>query len=106
MLQRAMVLVGLVWRMSNAGRETFKYNKYYMFYMVQVTIRDIDPAVFREFKADAVKRGMKIGSALTLAMEKFRADLGRKKARFSALQPTHWGSEKISEEIDAILYEK
>ena len=87
-----------------SSTETFKYNKYDMFYMAQVTIRDVDSAVFREFKAEAIKRGMKIGSALTLAMEKFRADLGKKRAKFTALRPTHWGDKRISEDVDAILY--
>ena len=73
---------------------------------VLVTVRDVDPQVFREFKADAVRNGYKLGTALTLAMEKFRSELRRKKEKFTSLKPIHWGkgSEHSSLEIDEILY--
>ncbi len=38
--------------------------------------------MFREFKADAIRRNMNLGAALTFAMEKFRSELKLKKARF------------------------
>ena len=77
-----------------------------MLYMTQVTVRDVDSDVFREFKAVAVKRGMKLGTALTIAMEKFKSELGTKKQRFTALQPVSWGkgTEHTSEQVDDILY--
>ncbi len=86
--------------------ESLKYNKFYMFYMkTQVTIRDVDSKVFREFRTEAVARGMKIGTALTLAMEKFQSGL-RKKIKFTSLQPISWGigTERTSEDVDKILY--
>ncbi|MEK6899624.1 MAG: hypothetical protein AABX05_00725 [Nanoarchaeota archaeon] len=72
----------------------------------QITVRDVDQEVFREFKAEAIKRGLTLGSALTLAMEKFRAELGSKKQKFTSLTPISWGkgTEHSSEEIDRILY--
>lgn len=78
-----------------------------MFYMkAQVTIRDVDQKVFQEFKADAVKRGLKLGTAITLAMEKFRTELRERKVKFTSLEPISWGkgTEKVSEEVDKILY--
>jgi len=73
---------------------------------VQVTIRDVDPDVFREFKADAVKKRMKLGTAISLAMEKFRVEMKDKKLKFTDWKPTNWGkgTEHISEEVDKILY--
>ncbi len=73
---------------------------------VQITVRDVDPDVFREFKADATRRGFKLGSALTFAMVKFRSELKKKKDKFTILKPTPWGkgTEHLSEEVDKILY--
>lgn len=78
-----------------------------MFYMgTQITVRDVDSEVFREFKAEAIKHGLTMGSALTLAMEKFRAELGKKKQKFTSLKPVLWGkgTEQVSEQVDQILY--
>ena len=74
--------------------------------MTQITVRDVDQEVFREFKAEAVKRGLTMGSALTLAMEKFKAELTKKRQKFTALKPVSWGkgTEQVSEEVDKILY--
>ena len=78
-----------------------------MFYMeTQITVRDVDQDVFREFKAEAVKHGLTMGSALTLAMEKFKAELGKKKQKFTSLKPVSWGkgTEHVSEQVDQIMY--
>jgi len=78
-----------------------------MFYMgTQITVRDVDQGVFREFKAEAIKHGLTIGSALTIAMEKFRAELGKKKQKFTSLKPVSWGkgTEQVSLQVDQILY--
>ena len=84
-----------------------KYNKYNMFYMkTQVTIRDVDSEVFKMFKAEAIKKGLTLGSALTIAMLKFRKELTGKKLKFSDLKPVDMGkgTEHVSEEVDSILY--
>lgn len=72
----------------------------------QITIRDVDQEVFKEFKADSIRRGMTLGVAITLAMEKFRVELVKKKSVFTKLKPIDWGkgSEHISEEVDKIVY--
>ena len=72
---------------------------------IQITVREVDEGVFREFKAEATKQGLTLGSAITLAMEKFHNDL-RKKKKFTSLKPISWGkgTEKVSEQVDEILY--
>ena len=85
----------------------FIYNMLYMYTMpVQITIREVDPKVFREFKADAVRNGFKLGTAITLAMHQFRSKLNRRGGKLTDLHPTHWGkgTEHLSEEIDSVLY--
>jgi hypothetical protein len=76
-----------------------------MYYMTQITVRDVDQEVFREFKADAARQGLTIGAALTVAMEKFRTQLGKKR-KFTSLKPISWGkgTEHLSEEIDEVIY--
>ncbi len=74
---------------------------------VQITVRDVDPQVYREFKAEVVRRGFTLGSALNLAMLKFKAELRKKRPSFMSLhKPFHGGkgTEHVSEEIDSILY--
>ena len=69
-----------------------------------IAIRDVDQDTFQEFKATAVRRGLKIGQALTLAMENFMSQ--QKRGKFTSLKPTDWGkgTENISQEVDKILY--
>lgn len=73
----------------------------------QVSIKDVEDQVFREFKAESVKEGLKIGKALTMAMRLW-LETKDKKPRMSILdfKPKSWGkgTEKTSEEIDKILY--
>ena len=73
---------------------------------MQVTIKNINEKTFREFKAAAVGKGIKLGPALTLAMEKFKQELLKKKGKFTDLEPIKWGkgTEHLSEDMDKILY--
>ena len=73
---------------------------------MQMSVKNVDPIVFREFKADVIRRGLKLGTAITLAMENFRAELYKKKQKFSDHKPISWGkgTERVSEQIDEILY--
>jgi len=72
---------------------------------MQLSVRDVDEEVFREFKAAAVRNRMTVGGALTLAMLKFRQELGRK-GRFTNFTPFKGGkgTEHVSEDVDEILY--
>jgi len=73
---------------------------------MQITIKNVDENTFREFKAVAIRNGIKLGTALTMAIEKFKDGLQKKHYRFTAIKPTKWGrdSKRISVEIDEILY--
>jgi len=74
---------------------------------LNVTVRGLDQAVYRRFKAKAVEEGLKLGEALTQAMKiwmEHRSEKGR--AKLVDVKPLNWGegTEKISIEIDRILY--
>ncbi|MDO8642722.1 MAG: hypothetical protein Q7R76_04000 [Candidatus Woesearchaeota archaeon] len=74
---------------------------------MQITIRDVDEKIFREFKADAVRKGMTLGTAINFAMQKFRAELTKKRPLFTQLVTPFdggKGSEHVSEEVDSIMY--
>lgn len=74
---------------------------------MQLSVRDVDERIFQEFKAQAVKEGIVIGRALTLAMQHWLEEEGDKKS-FLELRPTDWGrgTERSSKEIDTVLYGK
>lgn len=74
---------------------------------MNVTIRGLDEAVYKRFKAKAIEEGMKIGEALTQAMEMWIKHRSLKpKASLLDVKPFNWGegTEKVSVEIDQILY--
>ncbi len=74
---------------------------------MQLSVKNVEERVFREFKAEVVRRGENIGGALNVAM---KAWLNTQKKRdpkcFLEFKPKRWGkgTEKTSEEIDKILY--
>ena len=74
---------------------------------MQVSIKNVEEGVFREFKAESVREGFKVGKALTFAM-KMWLDNKEGKPRMSLLnfKPKNWGkgTERTSEEINNIIY--
>ena len=74
---------------------------------MQITIKNVQEHVFREFKAESIREGLKIGNSLTLAMGLW-LEKTKKKPKLSLLdlKPKDWGkgTEKLSEEIDRIVY--
>ncbi len=74
---------------------------------MQVSVKNVEEEVFREFKAESVREGFKVGKAITLAM-KMWLENRNKKPRMSLLnfKPRDWGkgTERTSEEIDSIIY--
>jgi len=72
---------------------------------VQLSVRDVDEGVFRQFKEKAVREGMPVGKALNMAMSMWVWD-NKKRVRLTDLKPMNFGknSEKLSEEIDKIVY--
>jgi len=73
---------------------------------MQLSIRDVDRKVFKEFKAEAVREGLKVGRAITLAMQTWVNKSKGDRMSILDYRATHWGkgTEKTSEEIDKILY--
>lgn len=74
---------------------------------MQLSVKNVDEKIFREFKAKAVKEKIKVGSALTLAMQYWIREKEKKvKKSFLAHKPSSWGkgTENLSQEVDDILY--
>jgi hypothetical protein len=73
---------------------------------MNVTIRNISRKLYQEFKAEATRRGLKVGEALTLAIQEFMKS-ERKSGNLSILdfEPFDWGegTETVSENVDMIL---
>ena len=73
---------------------------------MQLSVKSVEESVFREFKAQSVREGMRVGDALTLAM-KLWLDKAKKPAKsLLDLKATDWGkgTERASEKIDEALY--
>ena len=75
-----------------------------------ISVRDVDEETFRKFRARAIENRLNLGEALTLAMKEL---IERKKREISPnpknilkLKPVRFGkgNERLSEEIDEILY--
>jgi predicted nucleic acid binding AN1-type Zn finger protein len=74
---------------------------------MNVTIRDVNESVFRKFKAKAVGEGMKLGQALTQAMEMWiRHGTDKRELSLLDIETFDWGkgTEKASVEIDKNIY--
>jgi hypothetical protein len=74
---------------------------------MNITIRNLDDALFRKFKSTAVEDNIKLGAALNQAMNLWISKNGnKKKGRLSELKPFDWGkgNEDLSENIDKVLY--
>jgi len=75
-----------------------------------IGVREIDREVFREFKARAVEENIRLGYALTLAMKQWieREIKKQREIKMPKLKPFNFGpgNERVSEDIDKILYGK
>lgn len=76
---------------------------------MNITIRDVDDSVFRDFKAEAVRDDTTLGNAITMAMKlwlKHYKRNKRTKRSILSLKSFDWGegSENSSTEVDEILY--
>jgi len=72
---------------------------------MQLSVRDVDESTFRKFKAWAAEEDIPVGKALNLAMT-LCMQKGRKKAKLTDFKPMSFGkgTEKLSEEIDKVVY--
>lgn len=77
---------------------------------MNASFRDVNEKLFKEFKAETAREGLKLGSALNEAlrfwMEQKRKMTRKKKTGFFDLKPWDFGpgSEKSSQEIDEVVY--
>lgn len=77
---------------------------------MNVSVRDVDPKVFRRFKVKTVEVGMKTGMAMTQALkewaEKKEKPRRKRKSFFDSIKPWDWGEENknASMEIDKVVY--
>lgn len=74
---------------------------------MQLSVKDVEEQVFREFRAESVREGFKVGKALTLAMRLWLEKRGKKpKMSILNLKARDWGrgTERLSEEIDSTIY--
>ncbi len=79
-----------------------------MIYM-NITVRDLNEAVFRKFKGKAAERGLRMGAAVTQAMQLFIAHEARKPLKRGdtiRLSDLTKGRDSTSDEIDSLLYGK
>ena len=76
---------------------------------MNITIRDVDENVFRNFKAETVRDSTTLGNAVTMAMklwlEHYKKDKKTKKSILD-LKSFDWGegTENASMKVDEILY--
>ena len=75
---------------------------------MDTTIRNLDPRAYRALKAKASLEGKTIGDAVNEAIRAYVAWPGRdeKNGSLRALRPQDFppGNERLSEEIDAVVY--
>lgn len=75
---------------------------------MDTTIRNLDERVYRSLKARAALAGKTIGEAVNEALRAYlaRPDLGPRQGSLRDITPDVYpkGSERLSEEIDAIVY--
>ena len=75
---------------------------------MDTTIRNLDERVYRELQARAALAGKTVGEMVNEAVRSYlaRPDLLPKRGSLSDLTPERYsrGSERLSEEIDAIVY--
>lgn len=80
-----------------------------MLIWMNITVRDLNEGVFRKFKGKAAERGMKMGAAVTQAMQLFITQEAKKPARKAGtirLSDLTKGRDPTSDEIDSLLYGK
>jgi hypothetical protein len=75
---------------------------------VDTTIRNLDPEAYRLLKARAALTGRTIGELISEAIREFlaRQDRSSRRGSLRDLVPQEYpeGTERLSEEIDAVVY--
>ena len=73
---------------------------------IQVTIKNVDEDAFSELKAEAARKKLSVGIALSLAMEKWLSESKKLKLHLTNWKTIKGGTKTslLSEQIDSVLY--
>ena len=73
---------------------------------VQVTIKNVDEEAFSELKAEAARKKLPVGIALSLAIEKWLSESRKLKLPLTKWKTIKGGPKTrlLSEQIDSVLY--
>ncbi len=73
---------------------------------IQVTIKNVDEHAFSELKAEAAKKKLPVGRALSLAIENWLSESRKPKLSLSKWKTIKGGAKTrlFSEQIDSLLY--
>lgn len=73
---------------------------------IQVTIKNVDEDSFSELKAEAARKKLPVGIALSLAIEKWISESKKPKLALAKWKTIEGGAKTrlVSEQIDSILY--
>ena len=73
---------------------------------IQVTIKNVDADAFSELKAEAVRKKLPVGKALSLAIENWLAESGKLRLPLAKWKMVKGGpnTRLLSEQVDSILY--
>lgn len=73
---------------------------------IQVTIKNVDEDAFSELKAEAAKKKLQVGRALSLAIEAWLSQSRKPKLFLSKWRTIKGGAKTrlLSEQIDSLLY--
>ncbi len=74
--------------------------------LMDTTIRNIDPFIYKKLKARASEEGISIGEAVNRALSQWLDFGNKKKKSILDIKPEHFGysNKNLSEEIDNVLY--
>lgn len=73
---------------------------------IQVTIKNVDEEAFSELKAEAARKKLHVGAALSLAIEKWISEAKKPLLPLSKWKTIKGGAKtrRISEKVDSMLY--
>ena len=73
---------------------------------IQITIKSVDEDAFSELKAEAARKKMPIGAALSLAIEKWLSEFREPKLGLADWKTIKGGQKtrNLSKHVDSVLY--
>ena len=73
---------------------------------IQVTIKNVDEDAFSELKAEAAKKKLPVGRAVSLAIENWLSESKKPRLHLTKWKTIKGGANKrlLSEQVDSVLY--